>query len=276
LRDEADAATLRWCCAAGVEAVIAISRHIASQAERAWPISDEGPAIYTIINPVELPEMVGQAAAANLKDDARRHLAVPNDRVVFGFIGQLREVKGLLGLVEVLSRMVNDQRWHLLVAGRDPNPGAHYEQACRERAARPDLTGRVTFTGFMDDPSQFYRAIDLAIIPSEAEPLGRVPLEAAAYGKPSAAFAVGGLPDTIHHGESGWLVPAGDWQALGGTLSRFLDSPSCIDAHAARDWVESIADPAIYARRLVEIYQCLLRKTTYADRDSQSATCAPC
>ena len=257
LRDEASPETLHWLCAAGLEAAVCISRHMARQAEAAWPDGPGRPRIETLINPVELPELPDQPTQERLRAEARRSLGVPDGATVFGFIGQLREVKGLLELLDALAHLPGERPWHLLVAGRDPNAGAPYEQLARQRAEQPDLAGRVHFLGFLEDPAPFYRAIDLAIVPSRQEPLGRVPLEAAAFARPSVAFAVGGLVDTIRDGQTGWLVPAGDWPALTATLNGFLTEPAVEFGTAARAWVEQTAEPAAYARRLAGLYQQL-------------------
>jgi glycosyltransferase involved in cell wall biosynthesis len=169
-------------------------------------------------------------------------------------------VKGLLGLLDTLAAQAGDGRWHLVVAGRDPRPGAPYEALCRARAARPDLAGRVTFLGFLEDTDQFYRMIDAAVVPSLEEPLGRIPLEAASFAKPSIAFAVGGLPDTIVDGQTGWLVPAGDWPAFGAAVARFLTRTDGVTGVAARVWVGRVADPARYAQRLAALYKNLLAR----------------
>jgi L-malate glycosyltransferase len=302
LRDDADPRTLHWFCSPGVDAVICISRHIRRQAEAAWPAGSHGPNITTLVNPVDIPgvgpdlsetpmEGIPVVRAPDRAADgasftpipepvelpylshkahkrirstavARQSFGVLGPTTVFGFIGQIREVKGLLGLLETLAALPKESRWHLLVAGRDPRPGAPYEALCRARAAKPDLAGRITFLGFLDSRSteEFYRAIDLAIVPSLEEPLGRIPLEAGAFAKPSIAFDVGGLPDTIVDGRSGWLVPAQDWSALGVALRRFLEQPDPQVGMAARAWVAQVADPAAYARRLADLYHHLTRR----------------
>lgn len=273
LRDEVAPAALHWCCSTGPEAAICISRHIAQQAEVAWPPGPRRPLIRTRINPVELPPLPDPAEDERLRSEARRSLGVPPEATVFGFIGQVREVKGVLGLLDVLAGLPPGRPWHALIAGRDNDPGAPYERLCRDRAARPDLAGRVQFLGYLEDTAPFYRAIDLAVVPSHEEPMGRVPLEAATFARPSVAYAVGGLPDVIRDGESGWLVPAGDWSALADALDRYLEDPHPGMGRTARAWVEEAADPVRYARWLTDIYHELLGRGTGASDPAHEGLC---
>jgi glycosyltransferase involved in cell wall biosynthesis len=298
LRDDANPKTLRWFCKTGVDAVVCISRHIRRQAEDAWPAGSHRPVITTLVNAVDLPaaeslrqpihdERLVASAAAEIPDGgnapvsipepvelpflpactqsqvtwnaaSRRFFCVPPPITLFGFIGQIREVKGLLPLLNTLARLPSQLQWHLVVAGRDPRPGAPYEAHCRRRASQPDLAGKVTFVGFLDNSDAFYRAIDVAIVPSQEEPLGRIPLEAAAFAKPSIAFSVGGLPDTIVDGETGWLIPAQDWNAMSAAIQRCITTDTRSVGAAAREWVARVADPAAYAHRLASLYEQLL------------------
>jgi glycosyltransferase involved in cell wall biosynthesis len=281
LRDEADPPTLRWCCASAPEAVVCISRHIARQAEAAWLAGGVGagpaarPRIEVRLNPADLSDTADPADRDTLRADARRKFGVPTEAVTFGFIGQIRSVKGLLELLEALAGLSTARPWHLLVAGRDPTPGAAYEQLCRDRAGRPDLAGRVSFAGFLDDTAPFYRAIDVAVVPSLAEPLGRVPIEAAAFARPSIAFAVGGLPETIRDGRTGWLVPAGDFVEFRNAADRFAGRPDAAAGTAARAWVETVADPMEYAQYLASLYRQLLAPAV-GPTDLLSEPCNAC
>jgi hypothetical protein len=133
LRDESTPETLRWCCPAPPAAAICISRHIARQAAAAWPDGPGRPRIETLINPVEV---VGSLDPDSIPDEdrlvcdgvdmpdpptadldqrhqaqARRTFGVPVGATVFGFIGQIREVKGLLGLLDVLAGLRGHRPW---------------------------------------------------------------------------------------------------------------------------------------------------------------------
>lgn len=299
LRDEANPETLQWFCKTGVDAVVCISRHVRKQAEAAWPHQSNGPIITTLVNAVDLPAMdtlsirtmsesePGSMATQSIEcsngltsipepvvlplmptDErrvsdwnavSRRFFHVPSGTTLFGYIGQIREIKGVYELLNCMAALPEDSNWHLLIAGRDPRPGAKYEMQCRERAAQRDLLGKVTFVGFLENTEEFYRAIDVAVVPSFEEPLGRIPLEAAAFAKPAVAFDVGGLPDTVVHGKTGWLVPCQNWAAWGETLQACMRTDFREMGMAARRWVAKVADPKSYAERLATLYHTLVQ-----------------
>lgn len=258
-RDDAEPGAIGWFTGAGVEAVVCISQHIQRQAECAWPEPARRPRLFTRINPVDIRDRSIEERQ-RLRADARRRLAVKDGEVVFGFAGQLREVKGLLPLLEVCAALPLDRAWRLMVAGRDPSVRGDYERRCRERAEQPDLKGRVYFLGFLENMSDFYQALDLAVVPSFEEPMGRIPLEAASYAVPSVAFRVGGLPDVIVDGETGRLVPADDWAALRRELAATLDHPDDGLGEKAYQWVRRVSDPHAYAAALADLYRQLIEE----------------
>ncbi len=255
LRDEVDSPALHWCCPTGPEAAICISGHIARQAEFAWSTDPVQPRIATHINPVELPPRTDPSDDLWLRSEARLSLNIPLDAIVFGFVGQVRAVKGVLGLLDSLSRLPRERPWLALIAGQDNEPGAPYEKRCRERAARPDLSGRIRFLGYLDDLTPLYRSIDVAVVPSLEEPMGRIPLEAASFSRPSLAFSVGGLPDVVQDQKTGRLIPANDWSGLTDAMANLIDGGVADMGIAARSWVEEVADPVRYARWLADHYR---------------------
>ena len=68
----------------------------------------------------------------------------------------------------------------------------------------------VRFVGRVDDVADLLRGVDLFLLPSETESFGLAALEAMACGVPVIASDVGGLPEVVVQGESGFLAPVGD------------------------------------------------------------------
>jgi glycosyltransferase involved in cell wall biosynthesis len=258
MRDEVTAEAVSWWCAAGVEGVLTVSRHIADQVRPAWPPEKARPIVETVMGPARLSPLPDAQERQQRRLAARRGFGLAEEGMLFGFVGQVVPVKGLSHLIEAVAGLVTRNDWQLAVAGRDPRPGAPCETECREQVRRLGLDERVRFLGFLDDVAAFYDAVDVVVVPSLEEPLARVLYEAAAQVRPVVAYATGGLPEAIRHGETGWLVPRGDIAALRDCLRDRLEQSDAIVGLAARAWVESAAAPGPYAAKVVDLYKRLL------------------
>jgi glycosyltransferase involved in cell wall biosynthesis len=121
---------------------------------------------------------------------------------------------------------------------------------------------RVRYLGYLNDPRLLrvaYAAADVVAVPSRLDNLPNILLEAIACGTPCVGFAVGGIPDVIRPGETGWLARSGDGADLALQLRKVLEaSPeererlarSC-RATAERDYhlsVQAAAYGALFAR----------------------------
>jgi len=114
--------------------------------------------------------------------------------------------------------------------------------------------GAVRYTGYLADPRQvarYYQAADLLLHAANADNFPCVVLEALACGTPVLAAAVGGVPEQIRVGETGILVPVGDWAALSAALVRLVEQPqvramlrqgALAHSHAVRSLEQHAAD----------------------------------
>jgi glycosyltransferase involved in cell wall biosynthesis len=93
------------------------------------------------------------------------------------------------------------------------------------RVARLGLAGRFVLPGFRTDLDAIVPAADIVALPSFTEGLPNVALEAGAAGVPVVATAVGGTPEVVADGETGYLVPPGDPAALAARLGELLRDP---------------------------------------------------
>ncbi|WP_336486929.1 glycosyltransferase family 4 protein [Methylobacterium nigriterrae] len=133
------------------------------------------------------------------------------------YVGELREAKGLPVLLEALARLRARRREvRLLMVGSGPD-----SEILRARAASLGLAGAVAF-----EPAQPIRPVlargRIMVVPSLAESLPYVVLEAAAAGQPLVATDVGGIPE-IFGPAAGDLVPPRDVGALTDAIARVLD-----------------------------------------------------
>jgi N-acetyl-alpha-D-glucosaminyl L-malate synthase BshA len=84
------------------------------------------------------------------------------------------------------------------------------------------LQDHVSFRGERDDVASLYGGSDVFLLPSESESFGLAALEAMACGVPVVASDVGGLPDVVADGETGFLLPVGDVAAMAEAARRLL------------------------------------------------------
>jgi len=149
------------------------------------------------------------------------------------FVGRLVERKGVEVLVEAVARLAERLPAELTVIGEGPRA-----EGLRRLVRRRGLEDRVTLAGRVDDRAlaAAYRKADAFVLPAvvdakgDTEGLGVVLLEALRFGVPVIASGVGGIPDIVRDGDTGWLVPAGNVGALVEAIEQVARDP----AEAAR------------------------------------------
>lgn len=135
------------------------------------------------------------------------------------FVGRITPQKGLAYLVRAFAALSGPTR--LIVAGDGYGLSAMQELARRlELESRIDFLGRVS----QEEVGELYRRAAVLAVPSVwPEAWGMVGPEAMAHGMPVVAFAVGGIPEWLAHGETGYLVAPKDITALAARLQALLD-----------------------------------------------------
>jgi len=206
-----------------------------------------------IIDPINRPRLSSYGKAEQRKIEAREFLGLDQANLVLGFIGQIAPVKGLLETIDILSALDRDD-WMLLVAGEDPSFDRSYLKRCIRVVQDKGISHKVKFVGFQDDVSLVYEAIDLVIMLSKEEPLGLIPLEAAGFFRPSIVSKVGGLPETVNHGKSGWIIDPQDRKKAIITIQSITLEKLQNKGINARRFIESINDPNEYWQRLTDAY----------------------
>lgn len=154
-------------------------------------------------------------------------IGAAGDAADFLFIGELRFLKGVDLLIDALAAIARQRPVSAVIVGAGPD-----EAEFRSRAAARGLSAEVTFKGALPARQAFTLGRCL-VVPSRAESLPYVVLEAAAAGKPVIASNVGGIPEIVA-GTTCALVPPGDPRELEMALLRFLDEPAAATATAAQ------------------------------------------
>jgi glycosyltransferase involved in cell wall biosynthesis len=130
--------------------------------------------------------------------------------------------KGVDFLITALGNL--QQPFHAVIAGSGPA-----EEWLREKTRAEGLAERVHFTGWLESGAieTLYARADVVVCPSVwDEPFGLVGIEAYAHGKPVVGFDVGGVPEWLIDGQTGFLVPRKDTSAMGAAIDRLLGNPA--------------------------------------------------
>jgi glycosyltransferase involved in cell wall biosynthesis len=188
---------------------------------------------------------------------ARAALGIAADAPVTLVFGQLRADKGLGDIVQALQRL---PALHLVIGGHDYG-GLAAVAAALESA---ELAGRVTVReGFLEmhQAAQLFAATDTVALPYRMASQSGVLLLAYGFHRPVIVYPVGGLPEAVLDGETGWICSRPDVDALVSALAASIDAgpAECLRRGEAGAKLadERFAWPAI-ARRTAELYEQVL------------------
>jgi starch synthase (maltosyl-transferring) len=181
----------------------------------------------------------------------RAALDIPPYATLALFVGRLDHQKGLAILMRAAAKVAKaDPRFHLALAGDGP-----LRDEVRRITAAPPLAGRVHWLGRRDDVPALLKTTDLLVLPSLWEGMPNVVLEAMAARRAVVATAVEGSEDLVVPGETGWLVPTDDADALAAALIEAASDRERLRRYgeAGRERVEMHFTPG----RVVDAYERL-------------------
>ncbi|MBX6350072.1 MAG: N-acetyl-alpha-D-glucosaminyl L-malate synthase BshA [Clostridia bacterium] len=180
----------------------------------------------------------------------RARYAGPDETVVL-HASNFRPVKRVVDVVRAFARLSRRVPARLLFVGEGPDCPAAYREAVAEGVAE-----RVTFLGVQPQIVPWLGIADVFLLPSAEEGFGLSALEAMACGVPVVATDVGGLPEVVEHGVSGFLLRPGDVAAMAEAALRLsLDrSLAARVREAALARVRERFDARLVVPRYVETY----------------------
>lgn len=202
---------------------------------------------YVVYNAVALDE------AASTASEARE----PGRPIRAVYMGALESYKGIEVVLKALARMP-EMPFHLRVCGTGPQ-----ESMLRDRYGGDR---RVVFEGVVSGARkhEILASSDVMVVPSLwHEAFGRTVIEGYQYGLAVIASRIGGLPEIVEHGVSGWLFDAGDDAQLAGLLAELTSRPEPLAA-MRRHVVHRVRDFSL--DRHVENYLTIYRTLAGASR----------
>ncbi len=193
--------------------------------------------------------------AASGAANKRSEFNVSPEDLLVGMVSRLETVKGCRYFVEA-AKFISDEipQARFLIVG-DGSLKENLMQLC----ARMGIAGRVVFTGWRDDVPEILSILDVLVLTSLNEAVGRVLLEAGASGKPVVATSVGGIPDIVKNGKTGILIKPRDARGTAKAVIELLRDGNRrkVMGAAAREWVSSHFDEDKMVREISGIYKRL-------------------
>jgi glycosyltransferase involved in cell wall biosynthesis len=199
-----------------------------------------------------LPNPVDTSAQVPIREQPHRPFRV-------GFVGSKSPNKGLHLLVSIAGLLRDeDVEWH--VFGIDLRPTAPpYVARCLRSITHSGLDDRFRWWGKFEDVKRVYVDVDALLVPSGIESQPRVALEAMASGLPVVATRVGGLPEVVIEGVSGWLFDPDSAEEGAAHLRRIMGNAELWN-QLSRGAIEAGArfDIATIGGELERLYQEML------------------
>jgi glycosyltransferase involved in cell wall biosynthesis len=163
---------------------------------------------------------LGLYSERKTKIECRKAFGINSNLTVLGSMGRISEEKGLPDLIRAFA-LLGDKTAQLLIAGAGP------QRATLEKLAdRLGVASCTIFLGHLDsNHDDFFGSLDVYVQPSIFEGMPMALLEAMASGCPVIGTEVGGVPDLIRNGKTGWLVPPRNPRALSTAISQALEHP---------------------------------------------------
>ena len=190
----------------------------------------------------------------------RHEIGIGDDETLVTFAGQIRRIKGIDLFLRAAAGISHPKVRFLIAGACRKGPGiedAYTEEELRGLIAHDE---RILYAGYRGDMPDIYHSSDVVVVPSQwDEPFGLILIEAGAAGRPVVATRVGGIPEVVVDGETGFLVERDDAQALIARIQTLVDDAGLRQRMgvAARARVESeFTERPV--RELEQLYSSLL------------------
>jgi N-acetyl-alpha-D-glucosaminyl L-malate synthase BshA len=183
------------------DGVTAISEYLRERTLREFEIKNNIQVIYNFVN---CDLYVRDADAAQRKLEY-----APNGERILVHLSNFRQVKRLTDVIEIFDRVHKKIPSKLMLIGDGP------DRSTAERLAnKKGIQRDVIFLGKQDNVHTKLALADVMLLPSELESFGLAALEGMACKVVPIATNVGGIPEVIEHGQSGWLAKVGDVETM--------------------------------------------------------------
>lgn len=183
------------------DGVTSISKYLRDRTVKEFEVQNPIEVIYNFVN-------CDLYTRSTKNADHRADYADPSERILV-HLSNFRPVKRVLDVVETFDRVNKQIPSRLLMIGDGPD-----RSSAEWLVRKKKLQDRVHFLGKQDNVQSKLAISDLMLMPSELESFGLAALEAMACKVPAISTNVGGVPELIDHGKTGFLTPVGDVESM--------------------------------------------------------------
>jgi glycosyltransferase involved in cell wall biosynthesis len=221
--------------------VICVSQDLVEACRQAGVASER---LQLIDNAIVLDDY--STAPPSLKDRAK--FGFDSGVTLIGAAGRLSEEKGFHHLIDAVARLIRDgHRIGLVIAGE-----GHLRDQLQQQINQHELQSHIRLAGFLSDPRDFYKAVDLFVLSSIREGLPNVVLEAMASKRPVVVTACNGIPRLVENDRNGVVVRPDSVEALYNGIQKCLSSHAFCKTIAAAGR-ETIEEQFCFDRRMQKV-----------------------
>lgn len=156
------------------------------------------------------------------KEEARDILKISNDEKILLFFGFVREYKGLKHIINAMPKISEQtKKIKLYIVGDFDGDKDKYVQQIKNLKMDKQIC---IFDGYIPDNEveKFFAASDLVVLPYESATQSGIVQIAYGFGKPVVVTDVGGLPEVVEDGKTGYVVKAGNDEALADAVTKYF------------------------------------------------------
>lgn len=179
-----------------------------------------------VYNPIEVPDSADRTEN-NLA--VRSEFGVPLECTLIGMVARVAPVKDYYTLASAAAEVLRrypDTRFLIVGDNSQVELNRHHYQEVVQRLNELGIADRFIFTGHRDDVPRLIAAMDISVLCSHREGFGLCIVESMAMGKPVVATDVGGIPEIIQPGITGYLHQHGSSEELARRLIALIEDPA--------------------------------------------------
>ena len=226
------------------DGVTAVSQYLKNRTIEEFDIHREIRVIYNFVDPGRPARNRGQCS---------REAFAPQGEKILMHASNFRPVKRVGDVVRIFAQVRDRIPAKLLFVGDGPDR-PFVQQLAGEMNLGPD----VHFLGEQDQLEPLFFCTDLFLLPSEQESFGLTALEAMNCGVPVIATDIGGLPEVIAQGETGYLFRVGDIAGMAAKAVELLSNPAAHERLKAQ--ARRRAEQCFDAARIIPQYEAFYRE----------------